>query len=733
LLLAFATAALMAEPAMATTSGDGERVLAPNGVPLFVTGINYEGPTDRAWQMWDPDKFDAGAIEADFTRASEQAGVNVVRIFVQQALLADFAQGKFDKLDKVVDLAEKHHLQLIISLHDYGERDLGKVASVGGQLAQRYRNRSGILAFDLKNEPRFGDLALTKYASPVPLQQRGLIDAFGERLPRDQVADFRASDAGSKEIPGYLSDDDAWIYENNLRLYRELLADGGTWVKAHGGTTRDYLDDPASQKWAPFISALNASLQGWIKPQVDAIKAADLSRAVTIDHVDIVLARLPANDLLDIESLHRYPSPSGSSIRANLALLAKIESAHPGKPMLMSEFGYATDSLDSDKAAIDETAIVLGLLAQHAAGGAKWMLNDMPPGFNQRERTLGEFRVDSSPKPVVGAMAALRQYLDVTGSPPGDIKLDDDPDTGTRYVYRATDALLVGGKKVDAGAVSFEASGPAQLFLTWPSPANVHIWASMPLTITVDLGQLLGGPSKVVKLNVPAGASEVPNSAHAVASGADYDITGGHFFTQTNGRDKGAPSGFSVTDADGVPLWTSFNALGGVDVLGYPVTRRFQMDGFVVQAFQKSVLQWRPDQKSFAFLNTFDLLHDRGRDDWLMVYRQTPPPADTKDDSGLPWDRVVARHVAMLDKVPGPLKEAFLADADWIDHYGLPVSTQETDSSVVVRAQRAALQYWKVAMPWAAQGTVSVANGGDLAKEAGVFPWQAVVPENAPR
>ena len=168
-------------------------------------------------------------------------------------------------------------------------------------------------------------------------------------------------------------------------------------------------------------------------------------------------------------------------------------------------------------------------------------------------------------------------------------------------------------------------------------------------------------------------------------------------------------------------------------MLGYPVTRRFDIDGFVVQGFQKSVLQYRPDQKAFAFLNTFDLLHDRGRDNWLSAYRQTPPPLDTAPDAGLPWDRIVARHLALLEKVPPPLRDAFLADSDWIDHYGLPVATQELSNSVVVRAQRATLQYWKEAVPWAATGSVSVANGGDLAKEAGLFGWLAVTPENAPR
>ena len=740
-----------ARPVAAATSGDGERLLAPSGVPVFVTGMNYEGPADRAWQMWDTDKFDPGLIDADFARAAT-AGVTALRVFVQAPLAVDIAAGKWDKLDQVVGLAEKRNLQLIVSLHDYGERDLARVAATAGQIAQRFRGRPGILAFDLKNEPRFGDVALAKYASPVPLQQRALIQAFGERLPRDQLNDYRAGDEGAKTVPSYLSDDEAWVYVNNLRLYREMLAEAAAWVKDHGGTTLDYLDDPAGQKWAPLIGALNASLQAWMAPQVQAIRRADPARPITIDHVDAVMARLPANDDLDFQSFHRYPTTSGASIRANLNVLAAIESAHAGQPFVLSEFGYATDSVDPDRAGLDETAIVLGLLAQHAAGGSKWMLNDMPQGFNMRERTLGAFRLDGSPKPVVAALAALRAYLDVTGSPPGDLRLEDDRDTGVRYVYRASDAIFLGGKKVDGGAVSMDAGGPAQLFVSWTEPNLVRLWASTALKATLDLGQIGAkaagasltrtdsGGDKPVALEVHGSTVTAPLDAGSYllragtppARGADYDIPGGHFFTQTSGR-KDSPSGFAVTDRDGVPLWTAFQSLGGIDVLGYPVSRRFELDGFVVQAFQKSVLQWRPERKGFDFLNTFDVLHDRGRDDWLAVYRQTPPPFDTAPDAGLAWERVVARHLGLLDKVPAALKQQFLADPDWLDHYGLPVATQDLPNSVVVRAQRASLQYWKEAVPWAAKGSVTVANGGDLAKEAGLFPWLAVTPENAPR
>src|SRR6478672_7432119 len=40
-----------------------------DGQSFFVLGANYEGPTDRAWKMWDDDKFDQVLIGADFARA----------------------------------------------------------------------------------------------------------------------------------------------------------------------------------------------------------------------------------------------------------------------------------------------------------------------------------------------------------------------------------------------------------------------------------------------------------------------------------------------------------------------------------------------------------------------------------------------------------------------------------------------------------------------------------------
>ena len=219
----------------------------------------------------------------------------------------------------------------------------------------------------------------------------------------------------------------------------------------------------------------------------------------------------------------------------------------------------------------------------------------------------------------------------------------------------------------------------------------------------------------------------------AWANDLDFDLPdgSGHFYKQANGQGGRGDSGFAITNDDGIPFWDAYRELGGPDTLGFPVSRRFSWDGFTVQATQKAVLQWRPDSKSVDFVNVLDRLHDLGKDDWLQAFRQTPPPFDTTPDTGLPWSEVIKRHLTFLD-TSQPIKELFLSDPDWLHHYGLPVSYADMGNCFVIRAQRAVFQYWKEDGPWARKGQVTMANAGDLAKEAGLFPPLAATPEPPP-
>lgn len=234
----------------------------------------------------------------------------------------------------------------------------------------------------------------------------------------------------------------------------------------------------------------------------------------------------------------------------------------------------------------------------------------------------------------------------------------------------------------------------------------------------------------VLSLALAYFAGQVGNASSAALDAALPDGSG-HFYRQANGQGGAGELGYAITDDAGARLWGAFRRLGGPDALGYPSSRRFVWDGFTVQATQRAVLQWRPETGAVAFVNVLDRLHDAGEDAWLQAYRQIPPPLDTAGDTGLSSDAVVARHLALLDSSPA-IKARFLRDPAWLDQYGLPMGYADEGTSYVLRAQRAAFQQWKVDVPWAKAGEVTVVNAGDLAKEAGLLPPAATQPEPMP-
>jgi len=222
--------------------------------------------------------------------------------------------------------------------------------------------------------------------------------------------------------------------------------------------------------------------------------------------------------------------------------------------------------------------------------------------------------------------------------------------------------------------------------------------------------------------NAPRGFEHdfiLDRSAPGQPMSADWDIPGGHFFTQTGG---GSGRGFAVTDDGDAKFWSEFRRLGGVQVVGYPASQRFRWDGFIVQVFQRVIFQWHPDTGAVAFVNVFDRLHEAAKDDWLLQAKSTPPPR-AWDEVGKPWDEIVARRLAALDPYPAIKQAYFSAPGDPIQSNGLPTSeVADMGNHYALRAQRVVFQQWKVDVPWAKKGQVTVALGGDIAKEAGILP-----------
>src|SRR6266542_2581048 len=97
--------------------------------------------------------------------------------------------------------------------------------------------------------------------------------------------------------------------------------------------------------------------------------------------------------------------------------------------------------------------------------------------------------------------------------------------------------------------------------------------------------------------SVAAGGAQTANPtptrtpAPTATPDRDWDLPAGHYYTQA-GAGLG---GYSIGDDEGIAFWTAFQRLGGVNALGYPASRRYSTGGFVYQATQAAVLQWRPD------------------------------------------------------------------------------------------------------------------------------------------
>ena len=169
-----------------------------------------------------------------------------------------------------------------------------------------------------------------------------------------------------------------------------------------------------------------------------------------------------------------------------------------------------------------------------------------------------------------------------------------------------------------------------------------------------------------------------------------------------------AETQFTVCDDTEAMFLTTFDAYGLQNV-GYPVSRRYTRDGFVMQAFQKAIFQWRSDSQSTVFANIFDDLHRDQYDDLLLSVRQTPLQLpDDWDEEGQSFEEIVASRQALLDVRPA-LKSSYFAVTDPLLFFGLPTSeVEDMGNHYAVRLQRAVLQEWKEDVPWATAGEVTV-------------------------
>lgn len=231
-----------------------------------------------------------------------------------------------------------------------------------------------------------------------------------------------------------------------------------------------------------------------------------------------------------------------------------------------------------------------------------------------------------------------------------------------------------------------------------------------------------------------AAPTAVPAARVQVIPVPDWALPNGHFYTQTNRAPAlSSTAGYAVTNDQGQPFWDEFRRLGDVPVVGFPISQRFQWQGLPTQIFQRAVLQWQPALHRMQAVNILDLLHDRGRDQWLLESFATPKPLAPDFDQGKTPAEVASARLSLLRY--DPIMMAFYLSApDPTMLYGLPASSvTDMGTHYAIRLQRGVLQRWKTGQPWAQANQVTAANAGQLAVAAGLFPTEVIAPLPAPQ
>ena len=215
----------------------------------------------------------------------------------------------------------------------------------------------------------------------------------------------------------------------------------------------------------------------------------------------------------------------------------------------------------------------------------------------------------------------------------------------------------------------------------------------------------------------------------------------GCLFTITGGDTLDPNDGFAVTNADGVSMW-DFVRGRNLQAVGYPISQRWVDGPFTLQAFQKVILQWDPGNGRMNYYNTLDAFAN----DHPGVGLPNVPGHQVLDTVGLSFEEVREVHLAILDANP-KIKAVFLAEADWLNLYGLPIRYEEREVEgnpqglQMLRAQRAVFEIWNVEAPGTALGQVSLQNLPDKVKslsnviipDAAKAPVTSVAAQSLPR
>jgi hypothetical protein len=453
-------------PGPLTRTDDGRHFRLPDGRRFFMIGCDYIGSLDRKffggpWLYW---------LESDFRRARD-AGLNCMRVYGAGTLWRDPA-----KLAALKECARKYGIYLLIVVVDHTDLlTREKLVERCRQCAEAFKDEPMLLGYDLQNEPYAYKLAAIKDGEQT----------LGERYPLwSRWADY-----------------ERWA---GLQVAGNFTSFPG--VKG---------PLPRNDEWGPVLDATDSLFADWIRWQIEAIREVDQTHPITVGY-NSVFACLPANGQLDFVSHHAYQAFADfEGVVRNLTTLDRLALIWPDRPLSLGEFGYSNglrlggDFADLHTTALGEFLHYLYAYAHGHDGCLKWALTDHPLELSRQQCTWmptddlpahidqGRYGLfwsdgtdDARPKPLVGALRFLREYVEAGGDR-GTLEVLRAPTRiGTGYVFRAPDALFVGNLSYEGATLQFAARQAANVLL-WRTGGTLRVLSTADVSVRLNLASLL--------------------------------------------------------------------------------------------------------------------------------------------------------------------------------------------------------------------------------------------------
>jgi len=451
----------------------------PDGRRFFMIGVNF-------WSSFDTfygggPQWDVRRLERDFARM-ERAGINSIRIhgFNRFALAA-----QSHRLQTFLELCRRHRIYVLAGVglgkHSYLKDGKDAMQAEAKRLGRLLKDETVILGYDLQNEPYHWEIERS------PFDGTTLAKRFP--VPKGGWGDY----------------------------FQSLKVCEGNWSSTFPGL-KGRLPVPEDPRLRQTYDNVNATMGTWIGWLVEAIRSEDKSHAITVGY-NTIFDCLPANQVLDFVSHHVYEAPESLvHVRRNHTTLDRLRHIWPDRPVSLGEFGYSSGDLINGKyldihtQAVGEITHWLYALAEDYDGAMKWQLCDSTPAYqwrfatwrrkepepeNLRQRRFGMFWPDGTPegrpKPIVHATRFLRDCVDA-GLSGGELELREDTNLiGTGYVYRAKNALFVGGSSYTSAKLSVESELPANVMLRWDAQ-SLTILATADATVLLAPDRFLSNP-----------------------------------------------------------------------------------------------------------------------------------------------------------------------------------------------------------------------------------------------